>query len=69
MVSSFNEMENLYRLAANCGFPREVERFVAEHPLRPDRGSVTGRTALEGKAIHVPDVLADPEYRAMTIRS
>src|SRR5262249_10060741 len=53
-----------YRIAANYGHSREVERFVAEHPLRPDRGSVTGRAALEVKAIHVPDVLADPEYSA-----
>src|SRR5262249_17307259 len=26
------------------------------------RGSMAGRTALEGKAVQVPDVLADPEY-------
>ena len=25
---------------------------------------MTGRVALEGKAIHIPDVLADPEYHA-----
>ena len=60
----FQRDGDLFRLAANTGFSREVERFVAEHPLRPDRGSVTGRAALEGKAIHVPDVLADPQYRA-----
>ncbi len=23
---------------------------------------MTGRTALEGKIVHIPDVLADPEY-------
>src|SRR5262249_26990686 len=55
---------DLYRLSASYGFSREVERFAAEHPLRPDRGSVTGRAALEGRAIHIPDVLADLEYRA-----
>jgi class 3 adenylate cyclase/putative methionine-R-sulfoxide reductase with GAF domain len=60
----FQRDGDLYRLAANFGFSREVERFVAEHPLRPDRGSVTGRAALGGKAIHIPDVLVDPEYRA-----
>ena len=29
-----------------------------------DRSSVTGRVALDGKIIHIPDVLADPEYQA-----
>jgi GAF domain-containing protein len=30
--------------------------------LKLQRGSISGRAALEGKIIHVPDVLADPEY-------
>src|SRR5262249_1727349 len=30
--------------------------------LPVDRGSITGRTILEAKAVHVSDVLADPEY-------
>jgi two-component system NtrC family sensor kinase len=54
---------DIYRLASNYGFSREAERYALEHPLRPDRGSMTGRVALEGKPIHIPDVLADPEYR------
>jgi GAF domain-containing protein len=53
----FQRDGDLYRFGANCGFARE-------HPLRPDRGSITGRVALEGKTIHIPDVLADREYRA-----
>src|SRR5262249_39146655 len=28
----------------------------------PERGSMNGRTLLEGKVVHVPDVLADPDY-------
>jgi GAF domain-containing protein len=55
---------DVYRLASNYGYSREAERYAREHPLRPDRASVTGRVALEGKPIHVPDVLADPEYHA-----
>ena len=27
-----------------------------------DRGSITGRAALEAKVVHVPDLLADPAY-------
>ena len=34
------------------------------NPLRPGRGSATGRVALEGRTVHIPDVLADPEYAA-----
>jgi GAF domain-containing protein len=60
----FQRNGELYRLASNYGFSPEAERYAAEHPLRPDRGSTTGRVALEGRAIHVPDVLADQEYRA-----
>jgi signal transduction histidine kinase len=55
---------DVYRLASNYGFSREGVPYALEHPLRPERGSVTGRVALEGKPIHVPDVLVDPEYRA-----
>jgi GAF domain-containing protein/DNA-binding response OmpR family regulator len=60
----FQRDGDLYRLASNYGFTPEAERYAAEHPLRPDRGSSTGRVALEGRAIHIPDVLADPDYRA-----
>ena len=60
----FQRDGDLYRSVTNYGYSREAEQYFAEHPLRPDRRSVTGRAALEGRAIHVPDVLADPEYRA-----
>jgi GAF domain-containing protein len=51
-----------YRVGASYGF--SPEQYAAEHPLWPDRGSVTGRAALEGRTIHIPDVLADHEYHA-----
>ena len=54
----------MFRLAANYGFSPEAEQYAAENPFQPNRGSVTGRVALEGKAIHISDVLADPESAA-----
>ncbi|HEY6860893.1 MAG TPA: GAF domain-containing protein [Pseudolabrys sp.] len=54
----------LFRFGANYGFSREAQQYALEHPLQAGRGSVTGRVALEGRAIHIPDVLADPEYDA-----
>ena len=55
---------DLYRWGANYGFSPEAIPYALEHPLRPDRGSIIGRVALEGRAMHIPDVLADPEYQA-----
>jgi two-component system NtrC family sensor kinase len=55
---------DLYRIRANYGFSDEAVQFALINPLQPDRGSATGRAALEGRAIHIPDALADPEYRA-----
>src|SRR5262249_13611791 len=33
-----------------------------EFPVLPERVTVHGRALLEGRAVHIPDVLADPEY-------
>jgi len=60
----FQQDGDVLRMAANYGFSPEAEQYAAEHPAQPNRGSVTGRVVLEGKAIHIADVLADPEYGA-----
>ena len=39
-----------------------IRDYFIEHPVGVDRGSITGRAVLEGKVVHVADVLADPEY-------
>src|SRR5262245_43890002 len=36
--------------------------MVRDIPVKPERGSMNGRTLLEGKIVHVADVLADPDY-------
>ena len=54
--------DGLYRLAASFGFPEEFDEYMRQNPLAPGRATTTGRVALEGKMVHIPDVLADPEY-------
>jgi signal transduction histidine kinase len=53
---------NLYRIAARHGGRPESEEYTKQHPISPGRESLTGRVALECRVVHIPDVLADPEY-------
>jgi GAF domain-containing protein len=52
----------LYHVAARYGFSPTFQDYLGQHPRPVNRGSITGRTALEAKVVHVPDVTADPEY-------
>src|SRR5205085_10231977 len=52
-----------YPLAATFGLTREQSEHFASYSTIPDRGSVFGRAILESRTIHVPDILADPEYK------
>ncbi len=53
---------NALRLASCYGLPSEFKEFAEQTPIPPGRGTVTGRAALEGKTVHIPDVLTDPEF-------
>jgi signal transduction histidine kinase/CheY-like chemotaxis protein/HPt (histidine-containing phosphotransfer) domain-containing protein len=44
------------------GLSSEFMDYVKDIPVEPERGTVHGRALLEGKIIHIPDVLADPHY-------
>jgi signal transduction histidine kinase len=57
------------RLAANYNFSPEFEEFTKQNPIGPGRGTIAGRVVLEGKTVHIPDVLADPEYTATNYQS
>ena len=54
-----------YHLAVSYPAFGELEEFVRQHPLPPDRGSITGRVALERRTVQIEDVLADPDYRLL----
>src|SRR5215469_10633501 len=51
-----------YRLAANVGFTPEFVEYVGQVLIEPGRNTLVGRTALEGRTIHIPDIRTDPEY-------
>src|SRR5262249_41901212 len=51
-----------YHLVATRGFPSGFKEYIEALPVERGRGSLTGRVLLEGKPVHIIDVLADPEY-------
>ncbi len=53
---------SIYGYEAMFGHSREHEEFLTSHPAGIDRGTAVGRTLVEGKIVHITDVLADPEY-------
>ena len=61
-VQIFLRSGEVYRLAAHNVFSPEYQEYVRQHPIAPGRGTLVARTALEVAPVHIPDVLADPEY-------
>jgi two-component system, NtrC family, sensor kinase len=59
----------VYRLAASYGVSRrhkeylENKAYLETVTIEPGRGTIVGRTLLDGKTVHVHDVQADPDYK------
>ena len=51
-----------YQHAASHGLTSELHDFMKQLQFQPDRGTIAGRTALEGNIVHVTDVLNDPDF-------
>src|SRR5262249_27990700 len=51
-----------YPVAASHNLTEQQRDHFARYSTKPDRGSLFGRAILEGRTVHSPDVLADPEY-------
>jgi two-component system, NtrC family, sensor kinase len=56
------QRDGVFYRAETYGFPPEFIAMVRDMPVKPKRGSMNGRTLLEGKVVHMADVLADPDY-------
>jgi GAF domain-containing protein len=53
---------NAYPYVASYGFSQEFDEHMRERRFVPGRGTVLGRTVIEGKVVQIPDVLNDPDY-------
>ena len=62
MAAIARQRDAKYYLVATHGFPASFIEYVESLPLEPGQQSATGRVLLEGKRVHIVDVLADPEY-------
>ncbi|MGE5200966.1 MAG: GAF domain-containing protein, partial [Acidobacteriota bacterium] len=62
MAFIYRREGDVYRTSARFGMTPEYEAFMKTQSLAPGRGTLTGRTALEGQAVHIADLAADPDY-------
>src|SRR5208282_6177263 len=62
MAAIIRQKVTAHYWATSYGFSPELSEYLTSIPLEPGRGSVVARVLLTGKTVHVPDVLADPEY-------
>jgi GAF domain-containing protein len=63
MASINREKDAAYQQVASYGQPPELKEYMARHPIPAGRGSVVGRTVAQRGIIHIPDVLADPDFK------
>jgi GAF domain-containing protein len=61
-VSIFQLADGMARLATARDKNAAFVEYLKQNPVRLDSGSATGRVLLESRTVHIPDVLADPEY-------
>jgi signal transduction histidine kinase len=54
-----------FHQVASYGYKCDFDELLERYPIVPGRGTATGRAALESRTVHIPDVLADPEYTWM----
>ena len=59
----YRQDADLYRIAVSFGHSSEWLELAKRYPIRQDRTSATGRAVLERRAVHIHDILADPEYQ------
>src|SRR5262249_8270049 len=68
MANIWRPKDGVYRLAASYGVTERYREYVRNKALletvaiEPGRGTVVGRTLLEGKTVHIHDLQVDPDF-------
>ena len=68
MATIARQKGTAYYYATTYNFPPGLEEYLRTIPHEPGRGSVIGRTLADGTTNHIPDVLADPEYKRLEVQ-
>ena len=58
----FRREGDVYKLAANHGFADDYREWMQRQVIKQGRDTLVGRTVLEGRMVHIPDAIVDPEY-------
>jgi GAF domain-containing protein len=58
----FRKQDAGVRLSASHGFSEAYRDYMSRFTIEPGRNTLIGRVLLESDPVHIPDVLADPEY-------
>ena len=56
------QKDGVFYRAEAYGFSPDFVEYVRDVPVEPERRTATGRALLDGKVIHIADVLNDPDY-------
>jgi PAS domain S-box-containing protein len=56
------QRDGVFYRVESYGYSDEFADYVRDLPVLPDRSTATGRALLEGRNVHIADVLADPDY-------
>jgi len=58
----FLREDDSYRCVSGSGDIPEWIDYLKQQIIVPGRGTIAARAVLEGRPVHIPDVLADPDY-------
>ena len=56
------ERDGQFLRSGQVGFSPEFTELMQREPVELSRGTVTGRTLVDGKVVHILDAATDPEY-------